>query len=473
MRTIPPELLNRVKKKWQVPATDADPKMKVYLSRGFLNELFQVFTIQEGEDLTDVDVTVRRPATTAHPTEAYALAINDGVARVKSKLLPYDDQTPWVDDFGVATGVTSVAIEFDGYWDRDYHTRRFNFVTEDYPWIFYVQAGNLYAQHWQDDPVLLDSNVVSCASLRGWLPANGTASSDQGLIVGYSKEDGKVYYRSYCLLAGGGGKSWDLAQTVDYFGSNVDSFALFRTNDFRVGFIAEVDGELLWAISKRNWSGMSVAAPTVQMQVVEMHAGSVVLSEITTHSYVTPSDTLSEELSFVAGVTNLYEVEPDVVTAFVEEAHVVDADTITVEFKYPVQALNEATLKNSFTVVGTYIVAGQVEADGKTVTYTLGTPLDAMQQAIGVVLAMRPNMLILSITGNRRVFYQGGSVQAIGNVSIEDVTILATVGFSSSSVTLYETSLHSYVVYPSDTCQITVGFSGGSVLLTDTSYTPV
>ena len=133
MRTIPSELLDRVKKKWQVPAENADPAMKVYRSKGFINELFQVFTIQEGETLQDVDVTVKRLSTGNIPDEAYAICIDDGIATVKSKELPYDDQTPWTDRLTVALSATSVAIEFDGYWDRDYATRRFNFVTEAVP----------------------------------------------------------------------------------------------------------------------------------------------------------------------------------------------------------------------------------------------------------------------------------------------------------------------------------------------------
>lgn len=256
MRTIPSELLNRVKKKWQVPAENADPKMKVYLSRGLQNELFQVFTIQEGGLLTDVDVTVSRPSAITLPATAYALAINNGLAQVKSKPLPYDDQYPWEAEFDVATGVTSVAIEFDGYWDRDYNTRRFNFVTEEYPWLFYVQGGNLYAKHWQDDPLLLATNVTKCAAIRGWVPVAGDTTNDQGLIIGYLKTDGKMYYRSYCIQSGGL-KDWEIQREVTPLGDTIDDLALFRTNDFRLGFIAEKGGYVHWTMTERNYAGMS------------------------------------------------------------------------------------------------------------------------------------------------------------------------------------------------------------------------
>ena len=48
MRTIPSGLLNKIERKLQVPSQNAEPKLKVLLSKGFFNELFQVFTIPRG-----------------------------------------------------------------------------------------------------------------------------------------------------------------------------------------------------------------------------------------------------------------------------------------------------------------------------------------------------------------------------------------------------------------------------------------
>ncbi|MDK9712307.1 hypothetical protein [Acidaminobacter sp.] len=270
MRVIPSELLERVKKKWQVPAENAEPAMKVYLSRGFINELFQVFTIQEGAELTDVDVTVKRTDTSAEPAEAYALAINDGVAHVMSKPLPYDDQIPWVDRMTVALSATAVAIEFDGYWDRDYATRRFNFVTEEYPWLFYVQGGTLYAKYWEDAEITLATDVAKVCAIRGWLPANGDQSNDQGLIVAYIKTDGLVYYRSYCIQVGGG-KLWEVERNVAEVMTAAADLALFRTNDFRIGFMISTGGVMYWLLTARNWAGMSIWPEVLQVGVSDVH----------------------------------------------------------------------------------------------------------------------------------------------------------------------------------------------------------
>ena len=180
MRTIPSGLLDKIERKLQVPSQNAEPKLKVLLSKGFFNELFQVFTIQEGDYLIDVDVTVKRLEATEIPAEAYAFAINEGVAQVKSKPLPYDDQIPWIDEFTVDSGITSVAIEFDGYWDRDYNTRRFNFVTEENPWLFYVKGGSLYAKYWQEDAFILATGDSQFCAIRGWVPTDMDYTNDQG-----------------------------------------------------------------------------------------------------------------------------------------------------------------------------------------------------------------------------------------------------------------------------------------------------
>ncbi|HCP14817.1 MAG TPA: hypothetical protein DIT32_03440 [Peptococcaceae bacterium] len=257
MRTITTELLNRVKAKWQAPAENADPSMKAYLSRGFINELFQTFTIQEGSTLEEVDVTVSRPETESAPAEALALALDNGVATVLSKLLPYDDMVPWVTEYQVATGVSSVAIEFDGYWDRDFNTRRFNFVTEETPWLFYVISGVLYAQYGQNGtPTALASDVSKVAAIRGWIPANGDQANDQGLIVAYIKTDGTMFCKPYCVQADGE-KAWEIEQQITEFVGTVSNLALFRTNDFRIGFMAEIAGETWWTFSERNYAGMS------------------------------------------------------------------------------------------------------------------------------------------------------------------------------------------------------------------------
>lgn len=351
MRAIPSELLERVKKKWQVPAENADPAMKVYLSRGFINELFQVFTIQEGAELTDVDVTVKRTDTSAEPAEAYALAINDGVAQVKSKPLPYDDQIPWVDRMTVALSATAVAIEFDGYWDRDYATRRFNFVTEEYPWLFYVQGGTLYAKYWEDAEITLATDVVKVCAIRGWLPANGDQSNDQGLIVAYIKTDGLVYYRSYCIQVGGG-KLWEVERNVAEILTTCTDLALFRTNDFRIGFMISTGGVMYWLLTERNYAGMSVWPDLITAGITDVTFDVLPIQYIDSYA--------DEYLNAAIGDISLLVCRP-IYPEVVSISNELNDWRILIKVNYPLsQDLSDTSLKALFSVADSQDTAFEI-----------------------------------------------------------------------------------------------------------------
>lgn len=270
MRAIPSELLERVKKKWQVPAENADPAMKVYLSRGFINEMFQIFTIQEGLNLSAVDVTAKRLDASQEPGVAYAMCVDAGTATIHSKPLPYDDQTGWGYEMTVASGVTDVAIEFDGYWERDYETTRFNLVTEEYPWAFYVQSGSLYAKYWTDDPILLATGVSKISAVRGWKSIT-VPLKDQGLIIAYLV-GGVAYYRNRCEQVDGS-ESWEVERPIENTITNCVNIAAFRTNDFRVGFALETaTGEIHHVVTQRDWAGMAIPPEFLLAKPVSVEA---------------------------------------------------------------------------------------------------------------------------------------------------------------------------------------------------------
>jgi len=255
VRQISQELLAKIQSRQKTLYNNAQPELKAYFSRGLTTELFLVHTIEQSNTLQAVDVTVKRPKVGAAPNEAYAVCVDDGLTTIKSKPLPYDELTPWLDEFTVAANVTSVAIEFDGYWDRDWKSRRFDFITEEFPWIFYVQGGNLYAQHWQQMPIMVATTVAKISTIRGWLPVTREHHNDQGLIAGYIKTDGLVYYRAYCHQPDGT-RIWEVERRVAAI--TATDIALFRTNDFRIGFLVTVNGAMRWSLTTRNYAGMSI-----------------------------------------------------------------------------------------------------------------------------------------------------------------------------------------------------------------------
>lgn len=257
MREIGPQLLDKINLRQNTVFSNSQPELKAYFSRGLTTELFLVYTIQNSTTLQAVDVTVKRPVAGIEPTVAYAACMDAGVASIKSKPLPYDELTPWRDEFTVAPNVAAVAIEFDGHWDRDWKSRRFDFVTEDVPWIFYVQGAILYAQYWQQPPIILAVNVTKISVVRGWLPVTREYHHDQGLIVAYLKTNGRVYYRAYCFQPDGE-QVWEVERMIQDIPATATDIALFRTNDFRVGFLVTVNGTLQWILTTRNYAGMSI-----------------------------------------------------------------------------------------------------------------------------------------------------------------------------------------------------------------------
>ena len=193
----------------------------------------------------------------------YSAYVSDGVVYLKRIPMfftednPYYDASKWIADYSFGTTITDVAIAFDGYWVRNYTTKRLDFVSEEEPWFFYIDGGALYAKKYQGEPVQLSADAVKCGAIRGWMPVDDDYANDQGLIVAYIKADGLVYYRAYCLQEDGS-KLWEVERCVSELTGVNTEIEVFKTNDFRVGFVSKVGSELRWALTTRNWAGMSV-----------------------------------------------------------------------------------------------------------------------------------------------------------------------------------------------------------------------
>jgi hypothetical protein len=191
------------------------------------------------------------------------------VAHVKSRPLPYDAFDEWTYEFELGTA-TNVAIDFDGYWERDEESKRFNLITDEYPWIFRLDSGVLTAQYWENSAVEISTNVSKIRSVKGWVPANGDETNDQGLIIFYLKTDGNVYYRNYAIQSSGD-KVWEVERQITEFTGTVVDIALFRTNDFRVGFIVQNDdGTIEYVVTDRNWAGMSFFPENIEAGITDI-----------------------------------------------------------------------------------------------------------------------------------------------------------------------------------------------------------
>ena len=129
------------------------------------------------------------------------------------------------------------------------------------PYVFWVDGiGKLFTQLWDNTTTKLElaASVTKVKAIRAWKNIN-IATHDQGVVAGYIKSDGKVYYRSYCEQEDNS-YIWENEVEVTQFTGVAINLNMFITNDYRTGFIIENSlGKITWLITSRNWAGMGIA----------------------------------------------------------------------------------------------------------------------------------------------------------------------------------------------------------------------
>ena len=266
MRNVDPVLSNKLNSQYQTKANNAQPKMNVAIARARNtvsdSSYWVVETIRTGANLGDVSLAPRRQKVTGSPDRIYEIHVYNGEVRTSIREYPDKFKDGFQHQFSLGAG-SSVAIAFDGEWER--YRNLWRLVTHEKPWIFWVDSSKtLWAQLWDDTSTLWEvaSNVEYCRAIRAWKNLN-MADKDQGIVVGYIKSDGKVYYRNYCQLLDLS-YTWEPERQVAEFTGTALSLNLFITNDYRMGFVVEDSlNDIYWYITDRNWAGMAIAADTL------------------------------------------------------------------------------------------------------------------------------------------------------------------------------------------------------------------
>jgi len=261
MRDIPAELLNKLVSQHQTKANASDPRMSVTVARAKTTVMdttyFTTETIRSKTGLGDISLAGRRQVPYGTPNRIYEIHVDEGL--VKTAIREYPDRLKdgWKDQFALGPG-SSVAIAFEGNWQR--YRKYWRLITSEKPYIFWVDdVGNLWSQLWDevDTKLLLASGVVKVRAIRAWKNA-GYPDKDQGVVVGYIKTDGLVYYRNYSQQSD---KTylWENERQIIEFTNTYVSINMFITNDYRMGFVVERSGGTIeWAITHRNWAGMAL-----------------------------------------------------------------------------------------------------------------------------------------------------------------------------------------------------------------------
>lgn len=266
MRGIPSILLDKIKQQYQTKFNNANPRVSVTVARARTtvsdSSYFTVETIREGSNLGDVSLAPQRMRVSGTPTRIYEIHVDNGIVGTSIREYPDKLKDGWKDKFTLGAG-SKVAMAFDGEWRR--YRQLWRLVTHEKPWIFWVDnTGKLWAQLWDDVSTKqeLASGVTYVRAIRAWKNLN-LADKDQGIVVAYIKNDGKVYYRNYCQLLDLT-YLWEPEREITDFTGTALSLNLFITNDYRMGFAIEDSlSNIHWLITDRNWAGMAIAADTL------------------------------------------------------------------------------------------------------------------------------------------------------------------------------------------------------------------
>lgn len=318
MEQISDTLLAKLFTKYQTVASDSNPHMEILVQKAakFINQgtFLAPQTVRTGNILGRLDVTIRRESHSKEPTEIIMIYIEDGLAKIAT--MPYvntpDDLFTYKKTIGLAT---DVACDFDGQFkyisDRSslYFDTSTIWALETFgePYFALVYNANLILYHGTDAPIYMATDVIRVSLLRGWQSITDIVN-DQGLICAYLKTDGKVYYRNYCEMSSDV-YGWSLEKNISELPPNSSELALFRTADYRVGFIVETDGVMKWAITKRNWSGMANPPENISASILARAS----LQEIIYRYPKTGSDKIS--ILFERANAILYALSPVLVFA--------------------------------------------------------------------------------------------------------------------------------------------------------------
>jgi hypothetical protein len=317
--------------------------------------LFYIENIREGRNLGNISIALCRTDATKPPSHVYEIHNDGGIIQTYVRELDDFREDRWKHQFDVEPG-KACSIEFNGYWVLD-SLNRYNLITEDKPYIFWTDNNNvLYVQKWDDvsTRIQLSSDVVKVASIRGWRNVEETAV-DQGLICAYIKTDGNVYYRNYCEQLDGS-YMWEYEKLISQFTPPITNLGLFRTNDYRTGFIVESNGSVSWLLTSRAWAGMAVQPENIS---VGLNDYAITIYPV---EYSNANENGVENIS--AGLTEYFigyavPIYPAVTSITNSDEH-----TITLKFNYPItQRL--IGLESAFTVsdsIGTIFAVASTSA---------------------------------------------------------------------------------------------------------------
>ena len=138
MKSAPASLIAKLQQNIQVESTDAEPHLTVIAKQTTYNSLLSEVIHSQAEN-TRGDVAIRQLEGEKSPSLAYAICIDNGIAKLYDRELPTTKDKPWNYVFDVAKA-EECAIEFNGIWKLESRSKDYFLQTELTPYIFFVQT---------------------------------------------------------------------------------------------------------------------------------------------------------------------------------------------------------------------------------------------------------------------------------------------------------------------------------------------
>lgn len=370
MRSVPSYISERLKRNIQTRANDSAPSVDIWVGRPSTllvdDKFLERQTVLQSK-VSDVSIAVCHPRIKRNNTHIYMAYISGGVARVvaakhKTKMAEHE----WYDS-GFEQNATAVSIAYDGTMPKAI-VGDVEFVTESYPWVFWVDETVLYGQklYSDEEPVILaETNCTDVSAIRAmW---SSTGGFDFGLVVFFILS-GQLYYRQ--LIDG----EWMDAELVSFGPDGVtwEEVAAFRTWDYRIGVQAKTaDGSAyelftqFMGVGKQN---------TEHIELRDVKASST-LASVTYHNRQEAEHIELGDIDAGAPYGGLYSMDmPVIISAYnVEDANGDWGTTVVVTFSNYLVADQVASNYLQFALVDSwgaayYPSAAALGSDGKTVT---------------------------------------------------------------------------------------------------------
>lgn len=437
MRSILASIQEKINKANQTIYENANPKMRVQVRRAKTTltdtDLFYVETIREKTGLGDISLALYRPNPDKAPTFVYDIHNDNGTIKTTLRDLSQFQinykESIWKHQFDVGPGKVC-SIEFNGYWTMDSELR-YNLITEEKPWIFWTNAADvLYAQKWDNinSKFTLSTGVIKVSSIRAWKNV-AVIEMDQGLICAYIKNNGKAYYRNYSQQADLT-TIWEYEKELTQFAAPVESLALFRTNDYRVGFMAEINGAISWSLTYRAWAGMAIKSEHIESQIMMPKIAIVPVNY---------RDTFIESCNITSEFTDLeiqfcpasFDIDDVVIISSMR----LNANQLQIVFSHTLIFSKDIT--NLFEVENYTVTLAECVGDTVTITVVenissfLVSTVNYTEGILRVVVAPNCNPLLPSFT--REVAGDPPEHNVYINANVEFVTVqITTINYSST-----------------------------------------